>query len=595
MQPVNFIRTAEDVEAFWRWMSAESEVAVDTETSGFTCAGDLFSPDFRLRLIQFGSVDNAWVIDFQRWRGLVEDAFRRFDGTWLMHNASYDCKVLGLQGVKAPWHRIHDTMIMMRLAAPTEKAGLKEASVKHVSSASAGAKKVLDEAFRKQGWTWDTVPLEFPPYQFYAALDPILTSRLARTEIARRGRESPVYSLEMQVRAVCTRMEQNGLRVNAEFCEEQANGLRARAEMIKHDIQAKYGVLVTSPAQLSHYFMSRPEAREWMTKETAGGALSVDKEVLVSLIEVDGPVGEVAKATLDVRRDEKIAGSYLENFIRMRDANDLVHAQIETIAARTGRMSVREPGLQTLPKPSVESEYRIVREAVIPRDDEHVLISADFDQIELRIAAHLAAVLTGDRGLVEAFAEAERTGVDFFTTTARGVYRDTTIIKSDKRRDRIKTLSYASLYGATVRRMALAAGISPSEMRVVRDDMAKRYPGFFAVMLEIAHESKVNGGFIDTLYGRRLPITEGKDYVATNFKIQGSAADVLKRSLVTLAQAGLEDVMLLPVHDEVLFDVRREDEAEIRHLIKQSMECYEFTVPLTADPSPGSPSWAAAK
>ena len=105
--------------------------------------------------------------------------------------------------------------------------------------------------------------------------------------------------------------------------------------------------------------------------------------MLLALVGIDGEVGEVAKAALDVRRDEKIAGSYLENFLRMRDGDDIVHAQIETIAARTGRMSIREPGLQTLPKPSVESEYGIVREAVIPREG-HVLISADFDQIELR-------------------------------------------------------------------------------------------------------------------------------------------------------------------------------------------------------------------
>jgi DNA polymerase-1 len=306
-------------------------------------------------------------------------------------------------------------------------------------------------------------------------------------------------------------------------------------------------------------------------------------------------VGEVATATLDVRRDEKIAGSYLENFISMRDGNDFVHAQIETIAARTGRMSVREPGLQTLPKPSVESAYRVVREAIIPSDDDHVLISCDFDQIELRTAAHLAFVLTGDRGLVEAFAEADRTGIDFFTTTARSVYHDETITKKDKLRDRIKTLSYASLYGASIRKMALAAGVPTTEMRDVRDGMAKRFPGFFSVMHEIAHEAKTNDGWVQTLYGRRLPITEGKDYVATNFKIQGSAADVLKRALVLLAQAGLEEMMLLPVHDEVLFDVPREDEDEIRHLVKRSMENFEFTVPLTADPSVGCATWALAK
>ena len=103
MQPVNFVRTAEDVECFWSWLSNEPEIAVDTETSGFTCAGDLFSPNFQLRLIQFGSIDNAWVIDFARWRGLVEDVFRRFDGDLLMHNAGYDTQ--GADAPRASHHR----------------------------------------------------------------------------------------------------------------------------------------------------------------------------------------------------------------------------------------------------------------------------------------------------------------------------------------------------------------------------------------------------------------------------------------------------------------------------------------------------------
>lgn len=591
MQSVNTVRTAEDVERFWRWLSSEPLVAVDTETSGFKFAGELFSPHFQLRLIQFGSCDEAWVIDFQRWRGLVEDIFERFTGAWVMHNSAFDTKVLAINGVDVPWRQIHDTMIMMRLAAPTEKSGLKEAADRYVSRASSGAKRTLDDAFRKQGWSWDTVPIDFPPYLFYAALDTILTSRLFHTEVARRGRDSPVYALEMQVRAVCTKMEQNGLHINAEFCREQAEKLRARAELLKSDIISKHGVLVTSPTQLSRWFFGHSESREWMTKETAAGVPSVDKEILTVIACLGGEVGEVAEATLSVRRDEKIAGSYLENFMEMRDDADLVHTQINTLAARTGRMSTKDPALQTLPKPSMESDYSVVREAVIPRDENHRLVSADFDQIELRLAAHLSH----DTGLITAFADADAGDTDFFTALARGVYRDPTITRHDKLRGRIKTLCYASLYGASVRRMALAAGVPVAEMRDVRDGMAKSYPGFFSVMLEIEHEANVNGGFIETLYGRQLPITEDKSYVATNFKVQGSAADVLKRSLVTLAQAGLEDYMLLPVHDEILFDVPSHEVEEVRRLIKQSMECHEFTVPLTCDPSAGSKSWATAK
>lgn len=590
MQAVNFVETPEHVEEFWRWLSVQPVVAVDTETSDFKTANDLFYPSFRIRLIQFGTTEEAWVLDFQRWRGLVESIFKRFTGIWLMHNSSFDVKVLGREGIVVPWRQVHDTMIMMRLAEPTERAGLKEAAGRHVSRASSQAKKDLDTAFRRQGWTWDTVPLDFPPYRFYAALDPILTARLFETPIAKLGRNSPVYNLEMQVRAVCTRMEQNGLRINVQFCRDRAVALRARAETTKGSVSDKYGVLVTSPSQLSTFFMGQAEARPYLTKTTQGGKVSVDKEVLDALCSVPGSTGEVAWATLAVRRDEKIAGSYLENFVDMKDGDDLVHASIETLAARTGRMSVRDPGLQTLPKPALESEYRVVREAVVSRPD-HALVSCDFDQIELRIAASLSR----DEGLIEAFKVADSGDTDFFTALARGVYHDPDLVKKDPRRDRIKTLCYASLYGASVRRMAIAAGVSLDEMHDVHDGMRRQYPGFFAIMHDIERESVMNGGYIDTVYGRRLPISDDRSYAATNFKIQGSAADVLKRSLVTLGQAGLEDMMLLPVHDEVLFDVPLNDVEEVRHLVRQSMRCVDFDVPLTANPSDGCENWALAK
>ena len=586
MTPVNFVESAEDVERMWRWMSEEPLLATDTETSGF----GLYDDDFQVRLVQFGSPRDAWVVDFQRWRGLVGDIFRRYEGDWVMHNARFDAIGLAQEGVTVPWHRLHDTMVMMRLARPTESAALKTVASKYVNPIAGDAQKVLAEAFRKQGWTWATVPIDFPPYRFYAALDPILTARVHHTDVARSGRESAVYALEMQTKAVCSRMEQNGLRIDRAFCSTNSGMLRDRADMVKIDMKDKYDIEITSSSQLSHWFASRGEALEWMTKETAGGKLSVDKEVLLVLAGIPGEVGEVATAALAVRRDEKIASAYLDNFLSMSDSSDRLHPQIETIAARTGRMSVKDPGLQTLPKPTVSSDYRMVREAVIPFEDDHVIVSCDLDQVELR----LAAIISGDPGLIAAFKEADSGGTDFFTRLAQEIYHDPAIVKTDKRRDRIKTFSYASLYGASVRKMAISAGVPVAEMRNVRDDMATRFPGFFAMALEAQHQLRENGGYIETLFGRRLPVDTNKDYVATNYLIQGSAADLLKRSLVLMAQAGLEEYMLVPVHDEIVLSVPEADVVEVGAAVEKAMTSLDFSVAITASSSTGK-TWAEAK
>lgn len=584
MSPVRYVETIDDAMEMFRWLSEQPFITTDTETSGF----DLYHPSFKIRLIQFGSADDAWVVDFNQWRGLVADVFRRYDRPVVMHNARYDHTALWREGIDVPWSRVHDTMIMMRLARPTESAALKSAADKYVSSASSRGQQVLHDAFRRQKWDWSTVPLDFPPYRFYAALDTVLTARLYLSDVGQEGLHSPVYPLEMQVKAACTKMERRGMHIDAVFCERKVTALRDEADMLRASTLDEFDVNIGSATQLSHWLAKHPDALALMTKETDGGKLSVDKEVLVPISMLSSAAGEVARRTLRMRRDEKIASSYLENFLGMRDHNDLVHPQIETVAARTGRMSVKEPGLQTLPKPTIDSDYRMVREAVTPADEDHVIVSCDSDQIELR----LVASITHDPGMIEAFREADKGDTDFFTSLARGVYGDSTIMKSDKRRDRIKSFCYSSVYGAGLQKMALTAGVPVAEMREVRDGIAARFPGFFQIGLVAAHQLRENGGYVETAYGRRLPVS--KDHAASNYIVQGTAADVLKQSIINAAQAGLDEYMMVPVHDEIVMHVPRELAADAKHELIAAMTSTAFDVPLTASGEVGE-NWAECK
>jgi DNA polymerase-1 len=579
------VQTTDDAFELFRWLSEQERVAFDTETTSFS----LYDPDFKVRLIQFGTASDAWCVDFQRWRGFVADVFGRFEGEWIAHNSRFDVTALKQSGIEVPLDRVHDTMIMLRLAEPTVSAGLKEAATRHVSTAAAASQRDLHAAMRKAGWSWATVPIDYPPYLFYAAMDTILTARLFDTSAAVAGRRSPVYSLELEVRAACNIMEENGTYVDTVLALRQSVAMRAEASELKTKAKDVYGVSVSSTEELGRWLIAS-DARSSIVKSTPKGRPSVDKETLEKVIaECPGSdAADVATMALRSRKLDKLCATYFENFTESSH-DGVLHPQIETIAARTGRMSVRDPALQTLPA-GEDPEAKMVRRCVVPRDPDHVVVSADAAQIELR----LIAALSKDPGLIDAFRVADDGGVDFFTTSARAVYEDESIIKGDPRRDTTKTYWYASAYGAGTEKMAWSAGVPVSVMAAVRAGMLTRYPGFFKFMADNERETRENGGFIETAYGRRLPVDEGKEYVATNTRIQGTAADVMKTMIVTLAQAGFDDMMIVPVHDEIVASVPRADLPDLIHELEANMACYDFEVPLIVEANYGD-SWGDAK
>src|SRR5512135_329968 len=165
------VDSTEEAAAFLRWASERKVIACDTETTGL----DTRAADFRVRIIQFGDANESWVLPFGDWRGVVAEFFRRFDGTLLWHNAAYDVRALAAMGIKVLWSQVVDTMIAVRLAESNRPADLKGAAGRHVAGGAAVAQRDLHEAMAKYGWSWATVPLDFPPYLIYAAMDPILT------------------------------------------------------------------------------------------------------------------------------------------------------------------------------------------------------------------------------------------------------------------------------------------------------------------------------------------------------------------------------------------------------------------------------------
>jgi DNA polymerase-1 len=297
------------------------------------------------------------------------------------------------------------------------------------------------------------------------------------------------------------------------------------------------------------------------------------------LIEGSPEVKQLADIVLKQRKADKLANTYFKNFLD-DNVNGFVHPSVKTMGARTGRMSITNPALQTLPKGD-----DTVRRAFLPKDDDHVIITSDLDQVEFRMFASLSQ----DPNLISLFNLADATGSDPFTEIGREIYQDPSMVKSDKRRSLIKGVVYGRLYGAGVAKQALTAGVPEDQMRAVSDAFDLRFPGMTGFQKQVEdvgmRRLRAEGqGYVNTWTGRRLPCDEDRVYTLVNYLIQGGAAEVFKSNLVKLDKADLTDLLIVPVHDEIVLNAPREDAKEIMQIVRECMTTRDgWSVPLTAD------------
>lgn len=556
----------------WAGERRETPLGVDTETGGLSPWSD------HLRLVQFGDLHHGWAVPWERWGGGALEILNSYDGEFVYHNSSFDLKYLNVRGgYEAPWHRVHDTMSLAALDDPLRPKGLKPLAARLVDPQATRGEKLLKDGMARQGWTWATVPETFAPYWVYAALDPVLTAHIFHHLYPRVQRDCPrAYDLEIATTRICAGMMMHGMRVDVPYVEERLAGLRTWAAETRTWLAAMYDV--TSPMSAGQLGRAFTALGEEIVAFTPTGAPRMDKETL-TFYQMSGrtqPARDLAMMVLKLRHAEKMCGSYLGNFLETRDADDLVHCQIWPSAARTGRMSISEPALQTLPR-----DDKIVRGSFVPRDG-HVFISCDLDQVEMRMAAHLS----GDEGLIRAFLDADETGVDFFTTIARQLFDDPQLAKGDPRRQITKNVGYAKLYGAGVPKMAATAGVPVSRIAPVNMLFDQRFPGLLELIDDTTNEAKeTSPPSVRSELGRLFVFDKGRERTqATNARIQGGSAEYFKQRLVNLDAAGLGDYLVLPIHDEVLLEVPAAEAEEALATVRECMGDREtYRVPITAD------------
>lgn len=595
---LELVDSVEKALQFLTWIGERrplNAIAVDIETGEFpgNHRDDAFSPWHGcIRLIQVGDGMTGWSIPWEEWNGVFYEAMRRFDGQIVCHNIAFEARWFAVKSKwDLPWHRAHDTMIMAHLIDPLGSGALKRLTSQYVDANAARMQQVLDDGMAKNGWTWGTVPINYQPYWAYGALDTVLTMRLFEQfwEKCAPGKPySEAYELEMNTRRIATRMELNGARLDLDYSKKKYQELVDYTEQVKEWAKGRYnGLSITSNVQLVRQFELLGAE---ITEFTPSGNKSASADQLKFLALNGLPdVQELAATVLKQRKADKLASTYFSNFIT-DNINGFVHPSIRTMGARTGRMTIQNPALQTLPKGD-----DTVRRAFLPKDDNHVIITSDLDQVEFR----MFATMSNDENLINLFNMADATGSDPFTEIGREVYQDPSMVKSDKRRGLIKGVVYGRLYGAGVAKQAATAGVPEDQMRAVSDAFDANYPGMklFQKQVEDIGMKRLQSegqGYVKTWTGRRLPCDEDRVYTLTNYLIQGGAAEIFKSNLVKLDQADLTELMIVPVHDEIVLNAPREDAEEIKQLVRQCMTTTEgWAVPLTADVDGPLENWGA--
>ncbi len=514
----------------------------------------------------------------------------------IFQHAKYDLEVLARaeNGGFADISPIDDTMMLSyAMEAGRHGHGMDELSVLHLGHKPISFDEVTGTG--KARLPFSEVPLD--KATAYAAEDADVTLRLwllLRPRLRADGALASYEQIERRMIPVLREMEAAGVKVDgAELARigEDFAGRLAVLEAAIHKLAGR-AFNVGSPKQLGEILFDEMGLSGGRKGKT--GAYSTDASVLE---ELSAQGVELAGKVLEWRQLAKLKSTYVEGLAAQIDpADKRVHTSYQMAITSTGRLSSTDPNLQNIPIRSEEG-MRIRRAFIAEKG--HVLLAADYSQIELRLLAHLAEVPT----LREAFAAGEdihaRTASEIF-----GIPRD----KVDKEaRRRAKTINFGIIYGMSAFGLATRLGIPPGEGRAIIDAYFAQYPGIRQEMERLKEEARTHG-FVRTPFGRKLWIPDigtrdpvrraGAERAAINAPFQGGAAEIIKRAMVRLPRAlrdaGLKARMLLQVHDELVFEVPEAEVEATSALVRSIMESVAtLRVPLSVEVGQGH-SWAEA-
>jgi DNA polymerase-1 len=517
----------------------------------------------------------------------------------LFHNGKYDLNILARHGILVS--PIDDTMVISFAldAGRGEEGiggghGMDELCQRHLGHTAIAFKDLCGTG--KKAILFSEVPLDRATH--YAAEDADITWRLhahLKPRLSIEGGSRVYERVDRPLIPVVARMEREGIKVDRARLARLSEEFSLEIGRLEGEIHAAAGqpFTVGSPKQLGEILFDKLGYKGGKKGKT--GQYSTDVSVLEKLAAEGAPI---ARLVLEWRQLAKLKSTYTDALqAAINPETGRVHTSYSLVGAQTGRLSSTDPNLQNIPIRTAIG--RQIREAFVPEDG-NVLLAADYSQIELRLAAHMARVET----LMAAFADGE----DIHARTAQEMFGELT----RDTRARAKTINFAILYGISRWGLAARLEVPPEEAQAMIDTYFQRFPGIQRYIHETLEGVRTRG-YSETLFGRKTWFPrinaknqaerQGSERAAINAPIQGTSADIIKRAMArmlpALADAGLHDVrMLLQVHDELVFELPEHRVEAATPIIRQVMAeaalpAVDLTVPLGVEIGTGL-SWDAA-
>lgn len=502
----------------------------------------------------------------------LEPLFSSLNILWIGHNLKYDLTVLKRAGIELKG-KLFDTLLANYVIDPESKRSMDFLSEKYLGYIPISITELIGKKGKLQGNMKD---VDVEKAKEYAVEDTDITLQLKNKfepELFAKNVEKIFYEVESPLVKVLVDMEYEGINVDVEFLKSYSDSLEKEIIDAEKNVYEQAGLKfnLASPKQLGEVLFDKMQL-DCNAKKTKSGQYATGEDVLIKLSKEH----KICEDILIFRELTKLKSTYIDALPSLiHHESGRVHTCYAQAVAVTGRLSSTNPNLQNIP---IRTEKgREIRKAFIPRDSNHVLVSADYSQIELRIIA----AISGDPNMIDAF----KNDKDIHLTTAARVFNVDEADVTKEMRYKAKSVNFGIIYGQGAFGLAENLKISKSEAKEIIDNYKLQFPGIQAYMDNTINFCREHG-YVETLMGRKrwlkdinsanFTIRSFAERNAINSPIQGAAADMIKLAMIKihseLKTRGLKSAMLLQVHDELVFDVPKDELNIVKPLILECMQ-----------------------
>jgi len=568
------VQTDSEIKNLIALLEKTEMISFDTETTGIDAnQAELVGISFSIEpnkayYIPIDEDQKKAQIQIDQFKSILENPTKKFIG----QNIKYDMLMMSWYGVQMPTP-FFDTMIAHYLLEPDQRHKLD-----YLSEAYLNYKMVpIEDLIGKKGITQGSMRnVGLEEIKEYAGEDADVTLQLCSIlskDIENENLKDLINNIELPLVKVLKDIEFEGVRIDPDFLRNYSKVLEDQIRKSEKAIYEKCGTRfnIASPKQVGEVLFEKLKL-PYRWKKTGSNQFSTDDEKLTELAKDFEVVNDIQ----EYRKLAKLKSTYVDSLpLMVNPKTGRVHSSFNQARAATGRLSSENPNLQNIP---IKNEAgREIRKAFVPRNEDHIIVSADYSQIELRLIAEIS----NEEAMLDAFIKNQ----DINRATAAKVYGvPYDEVNSDQRRN-AKTVNFSILYGAGATNISRQLGIKQSEAKELIENYFNQYKGLRKYMNETV-ESARSKGYVMTYMGRKRVLRDidsknslirsNAERIAINTPIQGTAADLIKMAMIKihsrLFNEGLQSKMILQVHDELVFDVLKSEKAKVEELVLYEMK-----------------------